>query len=278
MVTFLAVLTTILAALGVFFGQSGTSNRVTGIGYGILVLIIIVGILDISIKRSDERSSAAQAQFLEDELAQSNTQLLIQNIDLDRPFEQIRLTLQVRAVPCDDGACNPDYAFYPAHIAPFFPKQEIGSTVAEVTATIGETEERRFILTQRTSGFDVVQRLGSGELAGISMFTDQARNCQVIREPGSCDLMIIEDMDLLAAGVYIDISSDEAARRIVSDVLGSGSFRTETGAENYCILRTVVETARKQSWDVLRALSTSPVQLVRELNTLHQIQLDSVAG
>ena len=58
----------------------------------------------------------------------------------------------------------------------------------------------------------------------------------------------------------------------------SGSFRTETGAENYCILRTVVETARKQSWDVLRALSTSPVQLVHELNTLHQIQLDSVAG
>ncbi|WP_419906892.1 IS66 family transposase [Hoeflea sp.] len=58
----------------------------------------------------------------------------------------------------------------------------------------------------------------------------------------------------------------------------SGSFRTETGAENYCILRTVVETARKQSWDVLRALSKSPVQLIRDLNTFHQIQLDRVAG
>ncbi|WP_420013494.1 hypothetical protein [Tateyamaria sp.] len=38
------------------------------------------------------------------------------------------------------------------------------------------------------------------------------------------------------------------------------------------------KTLGRGSWDVLRALSTSPVQLVRELNTLHQIQLDSVAG
>ena len=47
----------------------------------------------------------------------------------------------------------------------------------------------------------------------------------------------------------------------------SGSFRTETGAEIYCILRTVAETARKQGWDVLKAFNTCPQRLIRALNT-----------
>ncbi|WP_419902873.1 IS66 family transposase [Kiloniella sp.] len=47
----------------------------------------------------------------------------------------------------------------------------------------------------------------------------------------------------------------------------SGSFRTETGAENYCVLRTVAETARKQGWDILEAFSTSPTRLIHDLDT-----------
>ena len=42
----------------------------------------------------------------------------------------------------------------------------------------------------------------------------------------------------------------------------SGCFRTEEGAENFCILRTVVETARKQGWDIMRTLKTAPDQLI----------------
>ena len=42
----------------------------------------------------------------------------------------------------------------------------------------------------------------------------------------------------------------------------SGCFRTEEGAENFCILRTVVETARKQGWDIMQTLRTAPDPLI----------------
>ena len=42
----------------------------------------------------------------------------------------------------------------------------------------------------------------------------------------------------------------------------SGCFRTEEGSENFCILRTVVETARKQGWDITQTLRTAPDQLI----------------
>ena len=43
----------------------------------------------------------------------------------------------------------------------------------------------------------------------------------------------------------------------------SGCFRTEEGAENFCTNRTVIETARKQGWDIMQTLKTAPDQLVR---------------
>ena len=42
----------------------------------------------------------------------------------------------------------------------------------------------------------------------------------------------------------------------------SGCFRTEEGAENFCILRTVIETARKQGWGIMQTLRTAPDQLI----------------
>ena len=42
----------------------------------------------------------------------------------------------------------------------------------------------------------------------------------------------------------------------------SGCFRTEEGAEDFCTLRTVIETAGKQGWDILQTLKTAPSQLV----------------
>ena len=46
----------------------------------------------------------------------------------------------------------------------------------------------------------------------------------------------------------------------------SGYFRTATGAENFCILRTFNETARKQGLDILQTLKTAPDQLILMLN------------
>lgn len=45
----------------------------------------------------------------------------------------------------------------------------------------------------------------------------------------------------------------------------SGCFRTETGARNFAILRTVLSTARKQGWNILDTLSSPPDMLVQNL-------------
>ncbi len=45
----------------------------------------------------------------------------------------------------------------------------------------------------------------------------------------------------------------------------SGCFRTLTGAENFCTLRTVIETARKQGWSIIGTLQKTADQLIRKL-------------
>ena len=43
----------------------------------------------------------------------------------------------------------------------------------------------------------------------------------------------------------------------------SGCFRTEQGLEDFCILRSIIETVRKQGWDILETLQKSPDELIR---------------
>ena len=45
----------------------------------------------------------------------------------------------------------------------------------------------------------------------------------------------------------------------------SGCFRTLAGAEHFCTLRTVIETARKQHWSILETLQMTADQLVHKL-------------
>ncbi len=47
----------------------------------------------------------------------------------------------------------------------------------------------------------------------------------------------------------------------------SGSFRTETGAQTFAILRTVLSTARKQGWNILDTLTQNPATLAQQLRT-----------
>ena len=47
----------------------------------------------------------------------------------------------------------------------------------------------------------------------------------------------------------------------------SGGFRTETGAQTFATLRTVLSTARKQDWNILATLTTSPAILMQNLRT-----------
>ena len=45
----------------------------------------------------------------------------------------------------------------------------------------------------------------------------------------------------------------------------SGSFRTKKGMENYCILRSVTETGRKQGWGTLDTLRAGPAAFIKLL-------------
>ena len=46
----------------------------------------------------------------------------------------------------------------------------------------------------------------------------------------------------------------------------SGGFRSFDGAEDFAVIRSLISTARKQGWDVLRALTSRPAHLIAELN------------
>ena len=47
----------------------------------------------------------------------------------------------------------------------------------------------------------------------------------------------------------------------------SGGFRTEAGARDFAVLRSLVETARRQGWDIIPALRTDPEILTAMLRT-----------
>jgi transposase len=45
----------------------------------------------------------------------------------------------------------------------------------------------------------------------------------------------------------------------------SGGFRSEQGAEDFSVIRSLISTARKQRWDILRTLTSQPNRLIDEL-------------
>lgn len=45
----------------------------------------------------------------------------------------------------------------------------------------------------------------------------------------------------------------------------SGGFRSEQGAEDFSVIRSLISTARKQGWDILRTLTSQPNRLIDEL-------------
>ena len=45
----------------------------------------------------------------------------------------------------------------------------------------------------------------------------------------------------------------------------SGGFRSTTGAEEFAIIRSVLSTARKQGWNILKTLMQDPATLTQNV-------------
>ena len=45
----------------------------------------------------------------------------------------------------------------------------------------------------------------------------------------------------------------------------SGGFRSEDGAKEFAVIRSLLSTARKQGWDMLMALTSEPGHLIADL-------------
>jgi transposase len=45
----------------------------------------------------------------------------------------------------------------------------------------------------------------------------------------------------------------------------SGGFRSQEGAEDFSVIRSLISTARKQGWNVLQTLTSQPNLLIAEL-------------
>ena len=45
----------------------------------------------------------------------------------------------------------------------------------------------------------------------------------------------------------------------------SGGFRSEAGAEDFAVIRSLLSTARKQGWGLLQTLSSDPKHLIARL-------------
>ncbi|MCY4006271.1 MAG: DUF6444 domain-containing protein [Rhodobacteraceae bacterium] len=71
-----------------------------------------------------------------------------------------------------------------------------------------------------------------------------------------------------ARGPAVPATNNEAERALrplkVQQKI-SGSFRSEAGARNHAALRTVLDTARKQGWNLLETLRTAPDELVGQI-------------
>jgi transposase len=45
----------------------------------------------------------------------------------------------------------------------------------------------------------------------------------------------------------------------------SGGFRSDNGAKDFAVIRSLLSTARKQGWDILQTLTSDPTRLITEL-------------
>ena len=83
--------------------------------------------------------------------------------------------------------------------------------------------------------------------------------CLRLQKLAECVLLFLHDLT-------VPFSNNEAERDLRMTKVRqkvSGCFRTVQGLKDFCTLRTIIETARRQGWDVLEILQTPPDKLIQ---------------
>ena len=68
--------------------------------------------------------------------------------------------------------------------------------------------------------------------------------------------------DFWFCAVHVDQLFESWLRRLME----VPSFRTPAGAKVFATLRSVLATARKQGWDILKTLAAKPEQIIHQLH------------
>ena len=79
-------------------------------------------------------------------------------------------------------------------------------------------------------------------------------------------LKLVDCVLLFLHDLTVPFSNNEAERDLRMTKVRqkvSGCFRTVQGLKDFCTLRSIIETARKQGWDVLEILQTPPDELIQ---------------
>lgn len=68
------------------------------------------------------------------------------------------------------------------------------------------------------------------------------------------------------AAPFTNTQVEQDIRMMTVKMKISGGFRTQSGAETCATLRSVLSTARKQGWNLLKTLSMTPDALILALS------------
>ncbi|CAK0770947.1 hypothetical protein CCP2SC5_510024 [Azospirillaceae bacterium] len=66
---------------------------------------------------------------------------------------------------------------------------------------------------------------------------------------------------------FTNNSAEQAVRMMKVKQKISGGFRSEQGANDFAVIRTVIATAKKQGWNVVQTLTQTPDALLVQLRT-----------
>jgi transposase len=61
--------------------------------------------------------------------------------------------------------------------------------------------------------------------------------------------------------------AEQAARMMKLRQKISGGFRSEQGARDFAVIRSLIATAKKQGWNIIDTLTQSPTVLLSKLRT-----------